>query len=337
MTISQPDIIFSTSTSSKTSQPPVVVVGLPRSGSSFLAHVISHLDDWFIFDDLYLYREAQAINAINAPLNAKQLEKLLFFLGWQIRARIKFGVFCVPKMALDDVDKMNSALIETYKNTPVFWYELQEEWMTRLALNQGAKYWGYKAPQDFQLIDTLNKAYPNIKIIFLYRDPRKMLRSFKFVRDQDGSPEQYHPIIYSYYWKKALQTLNMLIKKTPSRVLPIKYEELAKYPEEQAKRIASFLGTSVSKPIEISQNNSSFSSPEKQELTPTEIKICESITHEGLNDYGYDTNLGQLRLRDIPDLVRTSFTFAFHQLKRLILNKSARVSIKMYLKGLFMK
>ena len=32
--------------------PPVIVVGLPRSGSSYLAHVLSCLEGWFIFDDL---------------------------------------------------------------------------------------------------------------------------------------------------------------------------------------------------------------------------------------------------------------------------------------------
>jgi len=202
MTDTKHNILFSTQPTEKSNQPPVVIVGLPRSGSSFLSHVTSHLDDWFIFDDLYLYREAKSIAAIDKPLNSDQLDKLIYFLGWQIRARIKFGVFCIPNMSLDDVDKMNKALKETYKDIPVYWHDLQEEWMTRLALNQGAKHWGYKAPQDFQLIDTLNKVYPNIKIIFLYRDPRKMLRSFKFVRDQDGSPELYHPIIYSYYWKK---------------------------------------------------------------------------------------------------------------------------------------
>ena len=37
---------------------PVVVVGLPRSGSSFLSYVISQIDDWYVFDDLYLFRTA---------------------------------------------------------------------------------------------------------------------------------------------------------------------------------------------------------------------------------------------------------------------------------------
>jgi len=334
---SRHSILFSPHPSPKPDSPPCVIVGLPRSGSSFLAHISSHLDDWFIFDDLYLYREAKAINALEKPLDSNQLDKLLFFLGWQIRARIKFGVFCIPNMSLDDVDKMNLALKETYKNIPVYWYELQEEWMLRLAQNQGAKYWGYKAPQDFQIIDILTNAYPNIKIIFLYRDPRKMLRSFKFVRDQDGSKKQYHPIIYSYYWKKALQILDNLIKTIPNRVLSIQYENLSNTPLEQAQIIANFLNTSVTNPIEINRTNSSFNTSDKKELTPTETKICELITEKSLIKYGYIKNQGKLRLRDLPDLIHTSFIFTLYQFKRIIFDKSARVSILMYLKRNFIK
>ncbi len=43
---------------------PIIIVGLPRCGTSFLADVVSQIGDWFIFDDLYLYRQAKAINAI---------------------------------------------------------------------------------------------------------------------------------------------------------------------------------------------------------------------------------------------------------------------------------
>jgi hypothetical protein len=335
MTVSGHGALFLTHPVKKSKQPPVVIVGLPRSGSSFLAHVISHLSDWFIFDDLYLYREAKAINAENNPLTLGQLDKLLFFLGWQIRARINFGVFCIPNMALDEVDQMNQALKETFKNTPVYWYELQEEWMTRLCLNQGCKFWGYKAPQDFQLTDMLDKVYPGIKYIFLFRDPRKMLRSLKFVRDEDGTPEQYHSVIYSYYWKKAMHTMAGLCDSIPSRILSIKYEDLAKDPQNQAQKIADYLNTSVLKPIDTSRTNSSFKSTGDQDITPTETKICEMITNQYLVKYNYTTQNGVFRIHDISDLMKTSFVFTMYQLNRIFLNKSARVSIILYMKNIF--
>ncbi len=337
MTSTEHAQLFSSHQVKKSQLPPVVIVGLPRSGSSFLAHVTSQLNNWFIFDDLYLYREAKAINAIDNPLTADQLDKLIYFLGWQIRARINFGVFCIPDMTLDEVDQMNYALQETFKNNPVYWHELQNEWMTRLCINQGCQYWGYKAPQDFQLTDILDKAYPGIKYIFLYRDPRKMLRSLKYVRDEDGKPEQYHPIIYSHYWKKAIQIMEKLRHKIPERLLAISYEGLAKNPQDYAQKIADYLGTSITSQIDIKQTNSSFKSSSDQRITPTEEKICELITKPYLAQQGYLDEEGIFRFCDIPDLIKTSFIFAMYQFRRIILNKSARVSILMYIKNIFIR
>ena len=335
MTSTEHAQLFSTYQVKKSQRPPVVIVGLPRSGSSFLAHVASQLNNWFIFDDLYLYREAKAINAIDNPLTADQLDKLIYFLGWQIRARIHFGIFCIPDMALDEVDQMNHALKETFKKTPVYWHELQDEWMTRLCINQGCQYWGYKAPQDFQLTDILDEAYPGIKYIFLYRDPRKMLRSLKYVRDEDGKPEQYHPVFYSYYWKKSMNTMEELRHSIPDRFLAIRYEDLAKDPQAYAQKIADYLETSITNKIETRQTNSSFKPSSNQSITPTEKKICEFITEPYIAKQGYSDKEGIFRFRDIPDLIKTSLIFSMYQFRRIILNKSARVSILMYIKNIF--
>jgi hypothetical protein len=162
-----------------------------------------------------------------------------------------------------------------------------------------------------------------------------MLRSLKYVRDQDGTPEQYHPIIYSIYWKKAMQAMTRLCQSIPDRILTIKYEDLAADPQSQAQKIAEYLNTSIAKPIDSSRTNSSFKKTDHQQITPTETKICEIITHQYLVAHDYPSLSGVFRIRDIPDLVKTSLVFTLHQLKRVLLNKSARISIFMYLKKLF--
>src|SRR5690606_36545928 len=88
----------------------VIVIGLPRSGTSFLADVVSQIGDWYVFDDLYLYRQAKAIDAVDKPLTKDQLVELVEFLGWQIHARIKHGIFSVPKMQINDIEPMNLAI-----------------------------------------------------------------------------------------------------------------------------------------------------------------------------------------------------------------------------------
>ena len=305
--------------------PPVIAVGLPRSGSSFLSDIVSQLDDWYMFDDLYLYRQAKSINAVDNDLTETQLDKLIFFLGWQIRARIKFGTYSVPNMELDDVDKMDAALKKTFKGKKIKWYELLEEWMLRLTHNEGCTHWGYKAPQDFMHLDLLEKIFPGVSYIYIKRDPRKMMASLKYVRDEDGNPGQYHPIFYSMYWKNASQT--MFNHSKNHKVLQVKFEELIANPQTEAEKIATFLNTSISKDITVKKANTSFSSKKRKTLTPTELWLCEKITKSTLEDNGYTSGQGKIRIFDLFDLIYTSLRFTSYQFIRVFKQKSSLVSI----------
>lgn len=329
------EVLFSKIPVENISPEPLIIIGLPRCGTSFLADVVSQIGDWYIFDDLYLYRQAKAIDATDQPLTEEQLVKLVNFLGWQIHARIKFGIFCVPKMQISDIEPMNQAIIETFKNSKIYWYQLQSEWMKRLAVNQGCKLWGYKAPQDFQITNQLLKHYPGAKFIFVYRDPRKMLRSLKFVRDDDGHPAQYHPFFYSLYWKKALKAHARLKESNSKSLLTVKYEDLSNSYQKVAIQIASFLGVELQHEIDGSNTNSSFKRTHKEsDIRPTEYFICEYLCKKELEYAGYRTTNSKARLSDMIEIIRISYVFSKYQLIRLIKSKSGRVSIMMYLKGL---
>lgn len=308
-------------------EPPVILVGLPRSGSSFLSDILSQIDDWYVFDDLYLYREAKAIGADKGCLSEAQLDRLLYFLGWQIRARIQFGTFSVPNMSMEDVDAMDEALRTLYKNERVTWSELLEEWMLRLAHNQGCRRWGYKAPQDFLHTDILNSAFPGLKYIFIQRDPRAMMRSLKYVHDNDGNPKQYHPLVYSLYWKSCAQKMAVM-REQGDEFLLVRFEDLISRTADVAEDIAAFLDSPMSKELEIKQNNSSFHNKKKQELTSTEVWLIEKVAGEYLQAGGYEKSSNAPEVMGILEVIRVSFVFTSYQIGRVFKKKSALVSIK---------
>ncbi|MEL7144447.1 MAG: hypothetical protein AAGL08_19800 [Cyanobacteria bacterium J06573_11] len=147
-------VIKSTALTVQTSTAPVIVVGLPRSGSSYLAHVLSCLDDWFIFDDLYAYQKA-ATFGISPDCDLSQqpelLQKFVHRLTRQLWAKIKFEEnFQIPDLSLDDPFEMEAALLEALKTHPgvLTWPQVLEEWMMRLARHSGKQRWGYKTPQE---------------------------------------------------------------------------------------------------------------------------------------------------------------------------------------------
>lgn len=308
---------------------PAIVVGLPRSGSSYLSHVLSQIRGWYVFDDLYLYRNAQSLGA-NGPLTPEQLEKLIYFLGWQIRARINWGSFDPPRCTLDDVDRMDEALRQTFASRPVTWHELLEEWMTRLAQHHGCGHWGYKAPQDFMHIPMLRKLFPGAKFIYIHRDPRAVMASFKYIKG-DGHPGQYHPIVYARYWRLAAEIIEEAQRTMPEDILPIRFEDLASKPNEEAERIADFLGSQLTKDVSRADRNTSFDAKERKAITPTEEWLCTKIAGRSMARLDYEASSKSARLRDIPDLLSVTMRFATYQSYRLLTNPAGRQSIATFL------
>lgn len=310
---------------------PVIVVGLPRSGSSFLSYVISQIDDWYVFDDLYLFRTAKA-HGVDGPLTNEQLEKLVDFLGWQLKARIKWVTFEAPRCSWSDVDRMNDALLTTFRGKRVLWHELLEEWMTRLARHHGCSRWGYKAPQDFMHLDMLRELWPGVRFIFICRDPRRVMASKKYVTGEDGEPGQYHPAVYSRYWRMAAEAMSRAGGATEVHL--VKFEKLISDPNGEARKVAQFLGSTFSGEVERSDGNTSFSGGHRKSITPTEEWICERVAGDAMQSLGYTIGQGRPRLQDLPDLLWNSLRFTTCQLRRVTKSPAARESVKSFVKTL---
>ncbi|WP_346293311.1 sulfotransferase [Sphaerothrix gracilis] len=326
---------------------PVIVVGLPRSGSSYLAHVLSCLDDWFVFDDLYPYQKAAALGistSSNLAENQQLLEKLINSLTWQLRAKIKFEEnFYIPELSLEDTFDMERSLLQALNTNPLTWSQVLEEWMMRLARHCGKHRWGYKTPQDFMHMDELTDTFPGVKFIYILRDPRKMMRSFKGLPrvkthgSQDGESRQYHPVVYSLYWKKAYEKVQDFIQRGRAPVEVVKFEDLVKTPEAVADRLAAFLDTQVCGQVALDKRNSSFKGSSSKELTQTEMMICERIAGSCMRSAGYELHHPRPNGLDIIDLLNTSAIFTTYQVQRLVTDKRARASILTFLQSLLGK
>lgn len=319
----------------KPGKPPVIVVGLPRSGSSFLSHVLSTLDDWYVFDDLHIYREAQAVKA-NGPLTKEQFAKLVHFLGWNVRARIRFEKhFFKPNCTWEDVDRMCDAVTETYRERPVTWPELLEEWLTRLAVHHGRTRWGYKTPQDFMHIESLHKLFPGVRFVFVIRDPRNMMVSLKYVHEQDGTPAQYQPYVYASYWKMAFETYRRISSETEIPIHLVRFENLIAEPDAVARDIAEFLGASISQKVPVRGSNTSFKGGKRKDLTSTEKWLCERIAGGAIQAAEYPLENARPHLRDIPDLVFVTCRFLLYQVRRVVAKPAERVSVVAFLRRFF--
>lgn len=300
---------------------PLIVVGLPRSGSSFLSHIISQIEDWYVFDDLYLQIQPAAIEAKDSPLTEEQMDALLICLGWHVRARVRHGKYAIPNVAEDEVEAMNAAIKQSLMPNGATWYELQEEWMVRLALRKGAAHWGYKLPKAFRNIETLHHHYPNMKLIFLMRQPHDVLSSYKFMEpdSQDGDPNQYHPIAHAAYWRMAAQSYFATLEKGAPPAKLVTFNEIINDPLTAAQSIASFLGSTPPETIDVpTRANTSFSSDaRRKEINGLETSVINLLCKSYAERMGFEDRRKPIAFSDFFNLAATTGKFSHYRLKKL--------------------
>jgi len=326
--------LFSTTPIVTKSQPPVIVVGLPRSGSSFLSHVLSALDGWYVWDDLYFLQKVKAF-ANDEFLTAERVKGLLKYLGWTIRAKLNHDDdFTRPNLTMDEIEQFVDAMGKTFENGGIKWPQLLEEWMTRLAQHHGCTHWGYKTPQDFHHMDEITQAYPGTKFVYIVRDPRRMMASFKFVNLKDGDPGQYHPLVYAKYWKMAYSKVNKFASSNPHNVLTVRFEDLTKDPDCAAVLMADFLHSELTGKVPEQGKNTSFKKGERKSISELEKWYCQSVNKPILDELGYEIEPVSLKIGDFWDLTKTTTRFISYQFTRLVKKKDARESVGNFVRSL---
>ncbi len=299
--------------------PPLLVVGLPRSGSSLLADLLTRSGFYYVFDDLYLQHEVER-RGWEGPLRDEQLTEILEFLGWQIRARLNLKKFAVPQVTEADIDPMNAALRRTFAGRGVTWQTLQKEWLYRLARVSGCEAWGYNHPGAFLDLANLLSVYEDANVLFLFRAPERVLASFKYIPadHQDGHPDQYHPVAYAFYWRRAVEAYEQRKRERPAKVAAIRFEDLLADPNRAIGDTLRFFGLAPWNKVTLPEANSSFSGSGRKDLSGLEQRILSGIAGSAAERLGYGPFKTSARLRDVSDICGTTLRFtAFHSRKVL--------------------
>jgi hypothetical protein len=322
MTTAPADIMFKPTRTdpSEFGAAPVVVVGMPRSGSSFMSHLLSQFSDYYVFDDLYTIPKSRELK-LNNPLTAKDLDKILFFLGWQIRARLRFGLYAIPNVKDEEVDVMNNALKQAFLEKPGSVLDLQREWWHRLAARSSARKWGFKLPKAFLYSEELRAQYPDLKVVVLLRQPNDVLASYKFIPEtsHDGDPGRYHPLFYALYWRLAAKHALRLQRDHPDSTLFIPFHDLTKTPEDVAAKIGTFLDQPTPEKIDLPErpNSSHSGDGQRKEITGLEAWLVNVICGSLIERLGFKRRKASIKISDIPDFFRTTVTFVRFRLSKL--------------------
>ena len=231
---------------------PLILVGLPRSGSTLLSRVINESLNCFLINDFYYLQYVESIDGYRRRDNdAKAL--LVDFVVKQIRNRTRPAAledevwFGLPfsEVQLQAINEF----AERYKAEPVQkdWAQVLDDVMTFCAELSGKPIWGYNTPQDYLNIDAILEKFPSAKFVFLLRSPLKTLLSYKYYwtvipkfRNERG---RYHPVVQSLAWKSCVNTyLDLKQRYGSDRFTLVKFEELLSNTDHVLTAISQLAG-----------------------------------------------------------------------------------------------
>jgi hypothetical protein len=181
--------------------------------------------------------------------------------------------------------------------------------------------WGEKTPRHALRLDDILTRFPKARAIYLLRDPRAVVASYRDWENRGGfdlekDPEHaraleeehqrtqasYHPAIISLLWKAALRSVQQAQAKFgDDRVLIVYYEQLVAHPDEGFSELLKWTG--IEGEIDsalIPMGNSSYEAFKetggvsqapverwKQKLEPNEVRLVEFVCGRALERAGY--------------------------------------------------
>lgn len=163
------------------------------------------------------------------------------------------------------------------------------------------KIWGDKTPLNIHFVNFIYPEFSNAKYIFLIRDPRDVVLSYKKLTNHKAKNTDFA----IWKWNDSIKMLDFLLKRTD--VLIIKYEELVHNPNKELKKILSYLDISKDMSILSSKSgasdmgvgdhsfhqnldkpiNSSSVGKWKLELEDFDVKYSEKHTKMNRKRFGY--------------------------------------------------
>jgi hypothetical protein len=155
-------------------------------------------------------------------------------------------------------------------------------------------FWGDKTPKYIYFLDSLRKAFPGLRVLFMIRDPRDTVLS---MRDAWGRSL----VRSSIAWRDAARIIRSDSKvHGPNETLVMHYEALATEPVSGLAKIAEWLGVGFSEEavdrysgderwgaVRANQVLSTSIGRYRRILSEAEVRFVESIVFDEMTAWGY--------------------------------------------------
>ena len=323
---------------------PIIVVGMPRSGSTLFTRLLNESPDLFILNDFYYLQYVDSLNGFktNDPRVKQNLESYVLRM---IRGRILppdsqdiiFSLFLSPEQE----QKLVNFAQNLQQQDNLNWAEILSQLMEFSAKLQGKKIWGYNTPQDYLHIDRLQQEFPQAKFIYVMRDPRSVIRSYKYYGNiaPEGQKEsaRYHPVLQALAWRTSIRSFLAKKEQQPDNFTLVLYEDLIKNTNQTLGKLGNFLNVSFPN-LDLADfgNNSSLKNKNKESLKNSEIWLCEKIVGQEMEKIGYKLSGKKLEYGDLGYFAYLTHRVVSFYCRKLMLSNDIRKRVfKLAKKSIF--
>jgi hypothetical protein len=282
-----------TVTTGSRSTAPVFVVGCPRSGTTFLYHMLLSAGNFAVYR-----AESQVFHTLEpcfGDLGSSENKKKLLRAWFQSRLFSATGLAAEPleeKIMRDCCDGGDFLRIV----------------MEETARHQGVKRWAECTPDHILYLPRIKVTIPDALVIHVIRDGRDVALSM----EKQGWPKQFRwdrrerRMAGGLYWEWMTHRGCENGAHLGSDYLEVRYEELVSQPRAVLERLSSFIDQnldydeiqrvaigSVSRPNTSFQHEPGFDpiARWKKLFTPEQIAVFEGLVGGALEDLGYERSV----------------------------------------------
>jgi hypothetical protein len=299
-----PELVESTS---RPMRPPVFIVGCPRSGTSFLYHLLLSAGGFAEFHtQMNVFDVLEPVfGDLNAPKNKKKM----------LREWLGSKAFLVS--GLDAADVEAGVMAGCHSGS-----DFLRIVMDKVARKQGVDCWIDSTPTNIPHMMRISRDFPGARFIHIIRDARDVALSLDHLHWSRPLPwdRKRSLLAAGIYWEWIVRKGRRFGAQLGERYMEVRYEELVEHPQATLQRIGEFLGCdldyqriqqaavgSVRNPLtafkeELREGRFSAVGRWKKKFPLDQLESFENLVGEYLQDLGYALSHPKNNLQHNPGI-----------------------------------
>lgn len=272
---------------------PTFLLSSERSGSNLLRSILNTHSE---VSAPHPYETAYPMDALPSPASMRPGKRARFVRDVVVNKRYSFHPLTVPL----DPDRV-AARVERGEPTRL---SIQRALYEETCDVEDTSLWSSKYPGLWRFLEEAFDYYDDLRIVYLVRDPRDVVLSFK-----NSNIELYHPYFSAHRWREEQERGHALLAERPDRVHLVRYEDLLQEPEEEVAAVCEFLDVGFEEAmLYFYETEDAVAASESSELLENlqvpiqrdnfgkyrdalpddEVLLTESIVRDEMERFGYE-------------------------------------------------